>query len=117
MAERYDYNQEHALVDGVDDAVVSDADPHPEAGTTMQSSCARRAGILTEEGDRPVDARLVCRVDAPQSLERGGPNLDSVLAHSAPAEIGFDQRIHHALVLGKAWILGIRPACAPKLSP
>jgi hypothetical protein len=124
MTERYDYNQEHALVDGVDDAVVADA--NPKAGTTLQSFCARRARILTEEGNRPMDARLIRGVDAPQSFERGGPNLDSVLAHSVPAEVGFDlrpgnvlalfshyhversyilsvfQRIHHALVLGRA---------------
>ncbi|MEC5153038.1 hypothetical protein RCH23_000402 [Cryobacterium sp. CAN_C3] len=124
MTERYDYNQEHALVDGVDDAVVADA--NPKAGTTVQSSCTRRARILTEEGNRPMDASLICGVDAAQSFEHSGPNLDSGLAHSAPAEIGFDLRprnvlalfshcdversyirsvfqgIHHALVLGRA---------------
>ena len=126
MAERYDYNQEHALVDGVNDAVVADANLHPEAGTTVQSFCARRAGILTEEDNRPMDASLIRGMDVPQGLDRGWPNLDSVLAHSAPAEIGFDlrpgnvlalfghchvershilsvlQRVHHALVLGRA---------------
>ena len=124
MAERYDYNQEYALVDGVNDAVV--ADTNPEAGATLKGLCARRVRILTEEGNRPLNASLIRGVDAAQSLERGGPNLNSVLAHSGPAEIGLDLRpgnvltlfshgcverscilsvlqcIHHALVLGWA---------------
>jgi hypothetical protein len=126
MAERYDDNQKNTLVDGVDDAVVADAYPHPGAGTTVQSFCARRAGILTEQGDRPADAIPICGVDVAQGLERCGPDLDPVRAHSVPAEVGFDlrpgdvlalfghghvershilsvlQRIHHALVLCRA---------------
>ncbi len=56
MSERHHNNQQDIVVDGVDDAVVTNA--YSQAGSTPKRSGGRRSWILCEQSDSTSDAGL-----------------------------------------------------------
>jgi hypothetical protein len=54
------HDEKHSVVDGVDDAVVTD--PEAKPGTIAEWARRRRSQILSARSDRALDARLNGRV-------------------------------------------------------
>lgn len=64
VRERDDDDEEHVVLDGVDDAVVTD--PNAESGSALQRASRRGTRVLRQEGDRPLDAATNRRVEVTQ---------------------------------------------------
>ena len=69
MAERYYGDDEYVVVDGVEDAVVRDADS--QTGSTPERRSPWWTRILTEERDRPAKAVRIVMVDSLQRANSG----------------------------------------------
>ncbi len=77
-----DDDQQHVVLDGVDDAVIAHADP--ESGTALKCTCARRARVLGEQRDRTLNPTADLGVELAQSAYGGWAKLDAIGAHSQP---------------------------------
>ena len=81
MPNRDDNNDEHAVVDCVDDSVIPDT--NAKAGSTLELSRTRWARIFAEERDNAMKSWLVFAVYLLQCTKRSGSNLDSI-GHCQP---------------------------------
>ena len=69
VTERYYGDDEHVVVDGVDDAIVPDV--NSQTGSTPERCGPWRTRILTEERDRPAKAVAILMVDSLQRANSG----------------------------------------------
>ena len=60
MPQSHHDHQEHVVLDGVDDAVVTNTNTKP--GSTLKSPRSRRARVLSEQRDGALDATAGLRV-------------------------------------------------------
>lgn len=81
MAERDHGDNEDFVIDRVDDAVVTDA--NPEAGTPLECFGAWRSRILAKKRDRPTNTVAILMVNSLQRSNCGGPQLNLV-GHAQP---------------------------------
>ena len=82
MPEPYHDDQQHVVLDGIDDAVIPD--PNTEARTSLQGTCSRWARILREQCDGALDTSPNLRVELVQGPGSRRAKLDAVDAHSQP---------------------------------
>jgi len=82
VAERDDDDQEHVVVDGVDDAIVTD--PNAESGSALQGAGGRWTRVVRQEGDRTLHAVTYRWVEPAQRSDSPGAQLDAISAHSQP---------------------------------
>ncbi len=82
MSEPHYDDQQHVVLDGVDDAVVPD--PDTESRTPLQGSRARWPRILGQQCDGAVDSSPNVGIELAERTGCGGTKLDAVGAHSQP---------------------------------
>ena len=82
VAEGDDDNEEHVVLDGVDDPVI--ADSHSVTDSTFQRSRGGRSGVLRQQCDGSLDAGPDPRVDTAQCPDGRGSDLDPVAAQVQP---------------------------------
>lgn len=77
-----DHNKEHVVLNGVDDAVVTD----PDAPTrwALQRTGSRRSWILCEQRDRALDATADLGVELTKSPDCCRSEFDPVGGHTQP---------------------------------
>ena len=82
VAKRDDYDHEHIVGHGVDDAVVPDS--HAQARSSAQSTRRRRTWVLREQRDDALDAAADLWIELAQRTDGGRSQLDAISAHSQP---------------------------------
>jgi len=81
MPDSHDHDQEDIVGDGVDDAVITDADA--KTGSPPKRARRRWARILSEERDGTLDAPANRRIELLQRANRSRAQLDAI-AHVQP---------------------------------
>ena len=79
------YNQQHSVIDGVDDSVI--ANPKAIAISSSKGPRGRRARILSEECYRPLNSRLRRTIYLAKFSKCSWPKFNSVLAHGQPRSL------------------------------
>jgi hypothetical protein len=69
MAESHDHDQEHIILNGVDDPIVTDA--YPIAGPTSQRTGCRGPWVVGKETYGPLDPETERRIQRSQCTRRG----------------------------------------------
>lgn len=82
MPERDEDDEENVVLDGVDDAIVTD--PHAESGSALQCPGGRGTRVLCQEGNRALDPATNRRVELAQRSYGRWSQLDPVSGHSQP---------------------------------
>ena len=82
MSQSHQDHQEHVVFDGVDDAVVADADAKP--WSAPKGLCTRWARIGGEQGDGALDAAAGLRIELTQRPCGRRAKLKVVCTHSQP---------------------------------
>lgn len=82
MPDGDDENEQHVVLDGIDDAVVTGTDPEL-TGTARESSSARGSGFLGQHVERSLDAPSSRRVESSELPHGRGEQLDAV-RHASP---------------------------------
>jgi hypothetical protein len=77
-----DDNQQHVIVEGVDDAVVTYS--YPPCGSTAEWPSGRWPRILRQQSDHTLNAAGDRRVESTKGSDGSWPQLDPVAAHSQP---------------------------------
>lgn len=82
VPERDDNDEEHVVLNGVDDAIVTD--PNAESWSAFQGSGGRWTRVLRQKCDRALDPATDRRVELAQRSYGRWSQLDPVFAHSQP---------------------------------
>lgn len=85
MANSDYYNQQHSAIDGVDDSVI--ANSQAISLSSSKGPGGRRARILSEECDRPLNPRLCRTINLAKFSNCCRSKLNSVLAHDQPRSL------------------------------
>lgn len=78
----HDRHEKYVVRNGVDDAVVTDA--NAQTCATLQRPGCRWSWVLREQGDRSLDATANLGVKLAKSPDCGRPEFDTICAHAQP---------------------------------